>query len=227
MLDRWLAHHVAELMVRADEASGPDKAAAEARVVDIILKLWANRRALPAQADPLGGYRRAITVLGALAPEANPWARHSGSGTEEALLRELFETMSRVVVGGVLLTTSARSRALGAEMTESLEPGERRLQAALDRWIALLAAPQTPRVEVRVVDPSSADTTASGGDLEASGSAGEDGSPEGETLSAEDSVHSLTLENLERLHTDLGRLLARWRRPGGTSETTDEEGAST
>ena len=88
VLERWLAHHLAEVMAEVDHAVGPEKADAESRAVDLILKLWTHRRALPEPVDPLGGFRKAIEVLGRLAPEADPWRRHHRSGTYEDLLHE-------------------------------------------------------------------------------------------------------------------------------------------
>ncbi len=81
VLERWLAHHLAELMSEADREVGPTKAAAEQQAVDLILRLWMHRRVLPEPVDPLGGYRDAIAVLGRLMPEADPWARYRRHGS--------------------------------------------------------------------------------------------------------------------------------------------------
>lgn len=43
VLERWLAHHLAELMAEADRAIGLEKAPAERQVVDLILRLWSRR----------------------------------------------------------------------------------------------------------------------------------------------------------------------------------------
>ena len=71
MLERWLAHHVAEVIAEADQAVGPAKAASEARAVDLILQLWVHWRALPEPVDPLGGYREAVGVPDRLVPGAD------------------------------------------------------------------------------------------------------------------------------------------------------------
>lgn len=222
VLDRWLAHHVAELMMQADKAVGQEKEEADARIVDIILKLWADRRILPAHTDPLGGYRQAIAILGALMPEANPWARYRGAGSEEALLRELFETMSRIVVGGILLTTSALGSTLPNSMVESLETEERRLKSDLDRWMALLIMPPTASDDSAKL--TSVGATTLGAELSAPSSEMEDHHAEEDDLrSDKDAIRSAILENLKQMHARLAELLDRWSRSKGDSRGIDEE----
>ena len=72
VLERWLAHHLAEVIVAADEASGRAKAAAEAQAVDLICTLWAHRCAFAESIGPHGEYRRAVEMLGRQATEAGP-----------------------------------------------------------------------------------------------------------------------------------------------------------
>ena len=74
VLERWLAHHLAEVIAEAEQAVGPAKAAFDAQAVALVLKLCAHRRALPEPGDPHGGYRKAVEVLGGLVPEAGLWA---------------------------------------------------------------------------------------------------------------------------------------------------------
>ena len=114
VLERWLAHHLAEVIAEADQATGTAKAASEAQAVDLILKLWIHRRALPEPVDPLGGYRKAIEVLGRLAPEADPWSRFRQPDGYDGLLHEMFRILSRTVLSGWCLpkfpSTSDRCR---------------------------------------------------------------------------------------------------------------------
>ena len=93
VLERWLAHHLAEVMNEADEAVGSATADAEARAVDLVLKLWIHRRALPASIGPLDGYEKAIKVLGLLMPDANPWRQFRRSDT--------YDDLSAVVAAGI------------------------------------------------------------------------------------------------------------------------------
>ncbi len=218
LLDRWLAHHVAELIAQADSNVGEAKLAAETRAVEVILKLWASRRSLPVHADPLGGFREAIAFLERLKPEENPWARLGWSGTQEGALRELFDTMSRIVVGGILLTASARGYSLSAEEEGALEADEQYLLAALKQWMVLVAVPQPPMVALRTVDPKSLDTKEHDGNAPS----GDVTSGRDEPNPGEDPVRAAILENLERMHADLGKLLDRWRRLGRDKDVSGD-----
>ncbi len=139
VLDRWMAHHLAEVIAEAGRACGPEKAASEARAVDLILKLWAHRRALPEPVDPLGGYRKAVEVLGRLVPDANPWAYYRQPGTYDDLLREIFELLSTIMVAGLLLTQVSRERPVTEEESEALEEEERHLHSTLEKWMSFIA----------------------------------------------------------------------------------------
>lgn len=152
MLERWLAHHLAELMVEAERATGPAKAEAEARAVDLILRLWAKRRDLPAAADPLGDYREAIAVLSRLMPDRNPWAAYARHSGPERVFHELFESMARIVVRGLLLTVSRPPRELAPAEEAVMEREERALREHLDWWKNAIR-PALPFVVQRLIGP--------------------------------------------------------------------------
>lgn len=135
VLERWLAHHLAEVLDEVDRVSGKAKAEAERNAVDLVLKLWLHRRALPEPADPLGGYRKAIEALGSLTPESNPWRRFTQSGEDEELLRDTFEALAKAVVFGLSLTHLSEVRAVTSEETAALSAEELELKKMLDRWL--------------------------------------------------------------------------------------------
>lgn len=225
VLERWLAHHLAELMSEADRTVGPAKAAAEQQAVDLILKLWMHRRALPEPVDPLGGYRNAIAVLSRLMPEANPWRRYRQRGHYEDILHEMFETLSRVVLGGILLTQVTRAGSISDAESTALENEEVFLQAELERWMPFFALPpQRPTFEIKLVDPGAAEDAKDQDD--SSKVDHSDLIPEQQAARAEDSVHSAIIANLERMQTDLDTLLNRWRSamPNETELGEDETG---
>src|SRR5690348_7554047 len=63
-LGRWLSHHVAELMNAVDGAKSPEEKAQKLNdATDLILRIWERRNALPGEANPLGRFREAITIL--------------------------------------------------------------------------------------------------------------------------------------------------------------------
>lgn len=227
VLERWLAHHLAELMTAAGRAIGPAKAAAEQQAVDVILKLWMHRRALPEPVDPLGGYRNAIAVLGRLMPEADPWKRYRQHGAYEDLLHEMFETLTRTMCNGILLTQFTRARSIDEAESRALEDEELFLQEMLDRWMPFFTRPlQSPKkIVIHFVDSNDleeADNQSSSSDeVERN-----DLTPEQLAEQAEASVHAAIVENLERMQTALASLLNRWNgaRTDGSRLDEDEAG---
>jgi hypothetical protein len=65
-LGRWMAHYIAELMRRAEDASGLERAAAERDCMDAILRLWAHRAAYPGERPPLGSFAPILRTLASL-----------------------------------------------------------------------------------------------------------------------------------------------------------------
>jgi hypothetical protein len=63
-LARWLSHHVAELINAVEQAKSPtEKVQKLSQATDLILRIWERRDALPGEANPLGRFREAISVL--------------------------------------------------------------------------------------------------------------------------------------------------------------------
>ena len=146
VLERWLAHHLAEELSKVDNTKGQAKADAEARAVNLILKLWCHRRALPEPIDPLGGVREAIGILDLLAPDANPW-RDYRRGSDQDLLRETFDILAKVVVTGSLLSGSSERKQPRPEEISALSAEEHHLLAMLDRWSPFSRSAFKPTVD--------------------------------------------------------------------------------
>lgn len=140
VLTRWIAHHLAELIAEAAQAVGPAKVEAEKRAVDLILKLWLHRRALPEPVDPLGSLRPAIAVLERLMPDQNPWHFHRKPGDSlETILQDIFQNMARVTLAGIELTQRTQVRPIAKAEENMLETEEVRLLAMLERWKPCIA----------------------------------------------------------------------------------------
>ena len=228
VLERWLAHHLAEVMAEADEAVEPAKAELEARAVDLILKLWTHRRALPEPIDPLDGYRKAIDVLGRLMPEANPWRHFRRSDNDEDLLFDMFGVLSRIVVAGLLLTQISYVRRITEEEFKGLEEREIRLHSMLEEWKSVLHPEPRPEFKINFIDPNAvserdlADVPENSTD-----SSDEDQDPDGQD--AEDEIHfrSAIVADLERMQTALAALLDRWQNTVPSDPEIDDEDEST
>ncbi|WP_371881678.1 hypothetical protein [Caballeronia sp. S22] len=218
-----MAHHLAELIADADSASGAEKAATEQRAVDLILKLWAHRRALPETVDPLGGFRDAIAVLARMSPEANPWARFRHRDDYAGLLHEMFKTLSRTVVAGILLTQVQHARPITDTEAVALDDEEKLLFDEFEQWNSFLSRPvQRPGIEIRLVDSDTIEEEGESDDVsdDVSEAVDHDADPEAPVKQAESSMHSVILANLESMQSELGELLSRWKQ--STTDASDD-----
>ena len=232
MLERWLAHHLAEVLIETDRAVGSAKAASEAQAVDLILKLWVHRRALPEPVDPLGGCRKAVEMLGRLVPEANPWSHFRQPDSRDRLLREMFQVLSKIVLAGLYLTQISRTRPITAEESKLLDEEEIYLKSAFEQWIPLFPRLQAkPEIKTEFVG---ADTTEGAKPDDKSerldNSDNHDPTPDEQMASADVQLHAAIASNLEHMQADLAKLLIRWResqpcnREGDGENTTGLDG---
>ncbi len=140
LLQRWIAHHLAELIAEAAQAVGPAKIAVEKRAVDLILKLWLHRRALPTAVDPLGNLPPAIAVLESLMTDKNPWHFHrKPCDPLETILQDIVQNMARVTVARIELTRRTHTRPLAEAEANMLEAEEVHFLATLESWKACIA----------------------------------------------------------------------------------------
>ena len=213
MLERWLAHHLAEVIAEADRAVGPAKVASEAQAVELVLKLWAHRRALPEPADPLGGYREAVEVLGRLVPGADPWVRYRRSDSYDDLLHEMFQLLSRVVLAGLLLTQVSSARPITAEESKGLEEEEVYIKSVFERWMPFFSRPQpTPEIGIEFVDADTSESAGLDQESERLGdSSDQDHMPDDQAAPDDVRLHAAIVSDLERMHADLAKFLTRWR----------------
>jgi len=138
VLSRWMAHHVAELIEKAEISEGVEKDEAEKRAVELILKLWVNRRALPTPADPMSGYADAIKVLGAMLPTSNPWRGLKRISSADDLLYDMFGALAAIVMSGLLLTRPVEMRRIDEVEWSALSDEEKFLSDLLARWQGFL-----------------------------------------------------------------------------------------
>lgn len=66
-LSRWMAHYLAELMLKAENAtSTKEKSTLEKECCEIILKLWKERESLDENLQPLSSLKETLTILNTL-----------------------------------------------------------------------------------------------------------------------------------------------------------------
>lgn len=97
-LARWMAHHVAELILRAERAEGADAEAARRECVDTILALWRHRAVMPGH-RPLEDFEPILRLLDALAKPSDRWYAPDLEGDGEGPAAEWLKA-ARVVDRG-------------------------------------------------------------------------------------------------------------------------------
>lgn len=95
-----MAHHLAELLVRAKSAKGVEKEAAEDRVSQVILGLWAQRHCGNRQLDPMTKYVKAAEVLAAIHPSNGRFAiwDHPGAHGRASLTLQVFDIAAKLAL---------------------------------------------------------------------------------------------------------------------------------
>lgn len=215
LLQRWMAHHLAETIQAAELAAGAKKAKLERDAVNLILKLWSHRSALPEPVDPLSGCREALDILRRLQPEANPWAHFSRRQPDEIHLREMFEAMSRATLAGIALTQIKQIKKPSAEAAAHLDPSELALLDAFKEWQPFVS--RTPRSKMTWntvdVDGAAMSIITEPDPLEVVFAEKKD----------EVQLQDLVGVNLKAVHSSLGKLINQWeasRKEGSSHETS-------
>jgi hypothetical protein len=68
-LGRWMIHYIAELVDRAEKASGDQQEATHRECAEIIIKLWTHRTSLPVKRYPLESFDQVMAALTMLRDE--------------------------------------------------------------------------------------------------------------------------------------------------------------
>lgn len=132
-LAKWLAHHVAELIVDAERGrDGKTRKEASDRAVDTILKIWQHRAIVPGNANPLAPYRNILQILSELNPASNYWAAHRGSHRLAALYR-LFLRLYRTLLLRELPQTGKGSSKSRETVRKFLAPEEGQIMILIQR----------------------------------------------------------------------------------------------
>ncbi len=74
-LGSWMAHHLAELLKRAENASGKEKDTLQRECADLIIKLWTCRSSLPTVHRPLQSFESIMKAIECLRGDAPAYFR--------------------------------------------------------------------------------------------------------------------------------------------------------
>lgn len=132
---RWMAHHLADLMVRARTLKGVKQQQATAAATDLVLKLWSKREVAPGNVYPLKDLGNALSILRLLESEASPFSRVSKRETD-VLLAKTFDGLRKLVAHGIFLTYSKLDECLEDDAKiPFLIDEEKRVIDAANLWL--------------------------------------------------------------------------------------------
>lgn len=150
VLGRWMAHHIGDLIIRAENATGVEANGIRREAMTAILALWNHRTAFPSPTQPLDAFQPVFRALERLSEPQDPWSfyRMFPPGREPSeddmvgapLLRialSLEETV-RGVTGEIVALAAqeaADKEAKWLKLSEHLEADEQR--AARDALLRL------------------------------------------------------------------------------------------
>lgn len=126
-LGRWIAHHIAELITKAENAPAAQKAALEKSAAEAILMLWDHRASIE-RIDPLRDLKPLLGVIKTLDPDENPWVylRRERPG-----IVDLYSPLRRIITFTLLeLAVSPKPRT-GFESED-----EAAILSGLDIWMS-------------------------------------------------------------------------------------------
>lgn len=149
-LGRWMAHHVAELIARSEQAHDvKGRTSARNQAVDVILRIWSHRSNAD-RVNPLAELKPAVAVLRTLSQDAPPWT-FGDSGLSDAarrtydLLRRLAICLCLLEIGG---KEPLRRGLLRARRTAAHQnPDELAFAVFVAAWLAV--TPEPPSAKAR------------------------------------------------------------------------------
>lgn len=98
-LGKWMSHHLAEKMERAEHENDLDKKEEyEQQVAELIFRIWEHRDSLAGDAYPLAKFKGIIDSLTIITQGINPWER-SRIGRYESLAADTLSMMTDLYRG--------------------------------------------------------------------------------------------------------------------------------
>jgi hypothetical protein len=161
-LGRWMAHHVSELIDKAEKGSNvAERAKARKSATETILKIWQQRTSLPGDAYPLKSYDKVIKVVDLLCLDNNPFKHfgHDENAKKNELAALLFDRLSRLVIAILLMNrpSGATSTKVSTSAVKALRKKEQYLLIALQRWSDIFSGPKrfrrAQKIQGKMRDP--------------------------------------------------------------------------
>jgi hypothetical protein len=143
-LGRWMAHHLAELIDKADNGvTAAERLKARKSATETILKIWEHRASLPGKAYPLAPYKDVLKVLDRLRPDNNLFRYLSRYAETKRGQRaaDLFDGLSRLIIALLLMEIPPGEEfaQVDAAPIEALSETEQHVLTVLQQWGELFA----------------------------------------------------------------------------------------
>lgn len=118
-------------------ASDSERPHVQARLVDVILKIWEHRHSLPGNAHPLKKLDGILRVMRLLETGAGPYHRHTGE--VDLALIQAFDALKSIVIHGAVLSLSGTTDQLDAEgANQHLDEQEREILEIAYEWLSVV-----------------------------------------------------------------------------------------
>jgi hypothetical protein len=138
-LGRWMSHHLAELIDKAENGKTEDERnKAQKDATETILRIWEHRASLPGKAYPLKSYENILLVLDRLRPDNDPFAYYHGD-EKDRLASNLFIDMSRLIPTLLLMKISQIDKPVQIDPVtlDALDETEHNIMVTIIRWLEL------------------------------------------------------------------------------------------
>lgn len=139
-LGRWMSHHLAELIYKAENGKTPEeRLQSSQQAVETILKIWEHRKNLPRQVYPLAEYNELLKVINRLRIDSNPYFYGYNSDRTDNIASMLFDNFTRLILGLLLMKAeSVESRKkVDNNVVEFLDEQEKQIWSAIQEWMTI------------------------------------------------------------------------------------------
>lgn len=141
-LGRWMAHHVAELINKAENGKTiAERNKAKLITVEVILKIWEHRRCLPHNTYPLAKYDDLLKVVDRLKIDNNPWKHFAHTFRDKAdnIASAMFDDFVRLILTLLFMKRPhlLEKQEIDPVVIETLDEEEQQIISTIYEWVAL------------------------------------------------------------------------------------------
>jgi len=141
-LGRWMSHHLAELINKAETSStARERERVQKSVIETILNIWDHRASIPGEVYPLESYKDVLKMLELLKPDSNPFSPfwyHDGTKVDQ-LAASLFDSLTRIIIATLLMKLEPQKRFVEVDRAvfDALTETEKHVLTSIQEWGSL------------------------------------------------------------------------------------------